>query len=63
MSLLIHSHGRIYDLSWKEFLRDPDNSMKGTRKVLYDHGKKVEWTNDAHAYIAYYDNLAKKTVS
>lgn len=59
MNLLVHSHGRLYDLSWKEFLRDPDRADKGTYKVMYDHGERVTWTNDAHEYIAYFDKILK----
>lgn len=55
MSLLVHSHGRVYDLSWREFQRDPKNASKGTYKVLYDHGIRVTWTNDAHEYISHCD--------
>lgn len=62
-SLYVFSHGRVYDLSWKNFLIDPENKSKGTYKVMYDHGVRVYWTNDAHTYITHYDNLAKKVAS
>jgi hypothetical protein len=51
MSIYVMKYGRVFDLSFREFLIDPEVTSKGTYKVMYDHNNRIEWTNDAHTYI------------
>jgi len=50
-SIYTMQYGIVFDLSFKYFQVDPEVESKGTYKVMYNHGQRIDWTNDPHIYI------------